>query len=362
MQPGEVNHKPAKIVHVDMDCFYAAIEIREQPELSDQPVAVGGRPDGRGVLTTCNYEARKFGCRSAMPAFKALELCPNLVILPVRHELYRREAMRIRAIFGEFTPIVEPLSLDEAYLDLSHLHSQGVSLAREIRFRIKNETGLTASAGIGTNKLLAKIASDWNKPDGQFEVRPEEVSSFMQDLPVKKIWGVGRKTEEKLACLGVKTCGEMQKLNIVELHQSFGHFGGDLYRLCRGHDPRKVTPNRERKSVSVEQTFPADLSTLGQGEVELDRLIVELNEELSRKHKNRVVRSAFVKVKFADFKQTTVECRIKDFSQVVFSKLIEEGWNRGGGKSVRLLGVGVRFFSQAETAGITQLELFNEIK
>jgi DNA polymerase-4 len=361
MQPGVENHQHSKIVHIDMDCFYAAIEIREKPDLIGQPVAVGGRPGGRGVLTTCNYEARKYGCRSAMPAFKALEMCPHLVILPVRHDLYRAEAMRIREIFGEFTPMVEPLSLDEAYLDLSHLKSKGSSLAREIRFRIRKKTGLSASAGIGPNKLLAKIASDWNKPDGQFEVRPDEVGAFMENLAVSKIWGVGRKTEERLAALGVKTCGELQGLNLAELHITFGRFGGELYRLCRGQDPRKVTPNKERKSVSVERTFTADLATREDGEAELGKLLEELKEECSCKHKDRLVRSAFVKVKFTDFKQTTVECRTEELSYPVFSSLIEEGWKRGGGKSVRLLGVGVRFHPLEQDSDRWQLELFEEI-
>ncbi|MCP4847956.1 MAG: DNA polymerase IV [Verrucomicrobiaceae bacterium] len=361
MQPGEANQQLGKIIHIDMDCFYAAVEMRERPELSGQPVAVGGKPGGRGVLTTCNYVARKYGCRSAMPSFKALELCPELIILPVRHELYRREANRIRSIFGEFTPTVEPLSLDEAYLDLAHLNSKGSSLAREIRFRIKKETGLTASAGIAPNKLLAKIASDWNKPDGQFEIPHDQVFAFMQELSVSKIWGVGKKTEERLSSLGVKTCGDLQKLNLVDLHMAFGRFGGELYRLCRGVDQRKVMPNRERKSLSVERTFPADLATLEQGELELDKLLSELLSELSGKHKNRVVCSAFVKVKFTDFRQTTVECRAEGVDQSVFSALVEEGWIRGGGKSVRLLGAGVRFRPRVEGEEGQQLELFDGV-
>lgn len=360
MQPGEANHQSAKIVHIDMDCFYAAIEIREHPELSGKPVAVGGRPGGRGVLTTCNYEARKFGCRSAMPAFKALELCPDLVILPVRHDLYRNEAIRIRRIFSEFTSIIEPLSLDEAYLDLSSLNSSGASLAREIRFRIKKETRLTGSAGIAPNKLLAKIASDWNKPDGQFEILPDQIPSFMEKLPVKRIWGVGKKTGDRLAALGATTCGQLQKLSLVQLHTEFGQFGGDLYRLCRGIDQRNVTPNRERKSLSVERTFQSDLAGLDEGELELEKLLGELRDELSAKHAQRKVRVAFVKVKFTDFQQTTAECGATELADSIFSDLLEEGWRRGGGKSVRLLGVGVRFMLQSEDAGSQQLELFDD--
>ena len=184
-----------KIIHIDMDCFYAAIEERDDPALRGKPVAVAGK-DRRSVLTTANYEARKFGCRSAMPVFKALELCPHLTIVPVRFEAYRAESARIRAIFGRFTELIEPLSLDEAYLDVSHLQSGGAAIAREIRAQISEETGLTASAGISSNKLIAKIASDWNKPNGQFEVKPEDIPAFIAALPVGRLWGVGGKMRE----------------------------------------------------------------------------------------------------------------------------------------------------------------------
>jgi DNA polymerase-4 len=187
-----------KIIHIDMDCFYAAIEERENPALKGKPVAVGGE-SRRGVLTTANYAARKFGCRSAMPVYKALELCPHLILLPVRFELYRADSARIRAIFGRFTELIEPLSLDEAYLDVSNLQTNGAAIAREIRAQIREEVGLAASAGIGPNKLVAKIASDWNKPDGQFEVLPEEVDAFVAALPVGRLWGVGKKSREQLS-------------------------------------------------------------------------------------------------------------------------------------------------------------------
>ena len=239
---------PRKIIHVDMDCFYAAIEMRERPELRGQPVAVGG--SRRGVLTTCNYEARKFGCRSAMPSFQALRLCPDLVLLPVRFDLYRKESKRIRSIFTSFTDLVEPLSLDEAYLDVSHLRSEAASIAREVRERIREETQLTASAGIAPNKFLAKIASDWRKPDGQFEIRQEDIESFLRDLPVEKIWGVGKRTAKKIHALGAQTCGDLQGFTILELDRRFGRFGQELFNLCRGIDSRRVNPNRERKSVS----------------------------------------------------------------------------------------------------------------
>src|SRR5471032_9358 len=179
-----------KIIHLDMDCFYAAVEMRERPELAGQPIAVGGG-SRRGVVTTCNYEARKFGVHSAMPGFQAREKCPTLVFLPVRFDLYRAESVKIRQILLSYTPLVEPLSLDEAYLDVTGLDRYAWDIAKEIRKRIFEETRLTGSAGIAPNKMLAKIASDWRKPNGQFAITPEQVEMFIRDLPVRKIWGVG---------------------------------------------------------------------------------------------------------------------------------------------------------------------------
>src|SRR5438067_7489243 len=198
------------IIHLDMDCFYAAIEVRDRPSLRGKPVGVGGARERRGVLTTCNYEARKFGVRSAMPTFMALQRCPNLIVLPTRFDVYRREAAIIRGILYQFTSIIEPLSLDEAYLNVTSHPSAPAALAQEIRSAIFRTTKLTSSAGIGSNKLIAKIASEMNKPNGQFEVKPEEVLGFMKDLPVRQIWGIGDKSERNLEELGVKTRGDLQ--------------------------------------------------------------------------------------------------------------------------------------------------------
>src|SRR6058998_2958046 len=205
-----------------MDCFYAAIEVRDRPALRGKPVGVGGARERRGVLTTCNYEARKFGVRSAMPTFMALQRCPNLIVLPTRFDVYRREAAVIRAILHRFTPLVEPLSLDEAYLDLTDHPGAPGALAQVIRDMIFHKTKLTSSAGIGPNKLIAKIASEINKPNGQLEVKPEQAAEFMKDLPVRKIWGIGEKSERKLEELGVKTCGELQRFSRPELVNVFG--------------------------------------------------------------------------------------------------------------------------------------------
>lgn len=210
-----------KIIHIDMDCFYAAIECRDDPSVAEKPVGVGGR-SSRGVLTTCNYIAREYGCRSAMPVFKALELCPDLIIKPVRFDVYRRESRKIRRIFASYTDLIEPLSLDEAYLDVSHHKRFAYEIARSIRREIFAETGLTASAGIAPNKMLAKISSDWRKPNGQFAVLPDEVEVFMKDLPVRRIPGVGPRAEELFRNKGIETCGQLQEVPINELEQWIG--------------------------------------------------------------------------------------------------------------------------------------------
>jgi DNA polymerase-4 len=345
-----------KIIHVDMDCFYAAIELREQPELVGKPVAVGGR-SGRGVLTTCNYEARKYGCRSAMPSFKARELCPHLILLPTRFELYRKESARIREIFSHFTDLIEPLSLDEAYLDLSHLDSEASTIAWEIRQRIRLETGLTASAGIASNKFLAKIASDWNKPDGQFEVKEEEADDFLVQLPVKKIWGVGKRTAARLHDAGIDTCGDLRERTEVELVQRFGKLGSSLFRLCRGIDDRPVNPHRERKSLSNERTFRENVTSLDEGLQKLDELILELQEDLTGRVDDREIRECVVKVKFEDFQSTTAQRAAEKVEPDLIRELFAEAWNRGDGKSVRLIGAGVRF-KPVEKAGGLQMEMF----
>ena len=347
-----------KIIHLDMDCFYAAIEQRDNPELRGKPVGVGGARDRRGVLTTCSYEARPFGVRSAMPAFIALQKCPGLILVPTRFDVYRRESQRIREIFATFTPLIEPLSLDEAYLDVSELSFDPEAVAFEIRERILEETGLTASAGIAGNKLLAKIASDMNKPNGQYAVPPGEVAAFMESLPVRKLWGVGGVSAEKLERRGIRTCGQLQQLSRVDLHGLFGRFGLELYELCRGIDDRPVQPHRIRKSLSTEQTFSENLTTLAECERRLAILHGELLRDLARARETRAVRKVFVKLKFANFTRTTVECVAAEPALPLLSGLLEQGFRRGEGLAVRLLGVGVRF---AEEAGETsQLSLWGE--
>jgi DNA polymerase-4 len=346
---------PRAIIHLDMDCFYAAIEVRDRPSLRGKPVGVGGARDRRGVLTTCNYEARKFGVRSAMPTFMALQRCPDLIVLPTRFDVYRREAEAIRGILHRFTSMIEPLSLDEAYLDVTGHPGAPGPLAQVIRGTIFRKTKLTSSAGVGPNKLIAKIASEINKPNGQFEVKPEQVHEFMQDLPVRKIWGIGKKSERKLEELGVKTCGDLQRFSHLELVDLFGKFGLDLYDLCRGIDYRPVEPDRPRKSLSTEETFTIDLTTLEQCEQKLEELFQDLIADLAQKESTRQITKIFVKLKFNDFTRTTAERAGLAPALQDFKGLLTEAFARIE-KPVRLVGIGVRF-AEATTEN-TQMDLW----
>jgi len=342
-----------KIIHIDMDCFYAAIECRDDPSIADKPVGVGGNT-ARGVLTTCNYIAREFGCRSAMPVFKALERCPNMVIKPVRFDVYKAESRKIRAIFARYTELIEPLSLDEAFLDVSHQKRYAYDIAKIIRKEIYEETQLTASAGVASNKMLAKIASDWRKPNGQFAVLPDEVDDFMKDLPVRRIPGVGPRAEEIFKKNGVETCGDLQEVPINDLESWVGHSRAvELYARCRGEDDRPVEPHRDRKSTSVERTYREDLKTLDDCLRELKPLLEELKGDLSRQKAEEAFTKIFVKLKFSNFQQTTHERAGTTLDRVTFGQLMEAAFNRSP-HAVRLIGVGVRF---PEPKDENQLEL-----
>lgn len=336
-----------------MDCFYAAIEIRDNPSLKQEPIAVGGR-SSRGVLTTCNYEARKFGIHSAMPNFIAIQKCPHLVILPVRFEAYRIESKRIRSILNQYTELVEPLSLDEAYLDVSHSEQNPIKIAEEIRRKIRRVTGLTASAGIAPNKMLAKIASDWKKPNGIFQVASNEISIFMADLPVSKIWGIGKKTEEKLLSKNIRTCGDLQSYSSLELTHLFGKFGGELYDLCRGIDHRPVISNRIRKSVSVERTFSKNLESLEECSERVQSIFHELEEDLFRIKADRNISKLFLKLKFSDFSRTTVERTGLAINESSAQILLAEAFGRKA-LPVRLIGLGVRLATKGSRKS-SQLE------
>lgn len=333
--------------------------MRDNPALRDVPLAVGGRPDQRGVVATCNYEARRYGVHSAMATAQALKLCPDLVVIPPNMEKYRVASRQILAIYNDYTELVEPLSLDEAYLDVSdspHCKGSATLIAQEIRRRIFETVGITASAGVGPNKFVAKVASDWNKPDGLFLVRPDEVDAFVAGLPVKKLWGVGKVTAAKLNKLGAQTCGDLRSWTLLELEHHFGSFGSRLHDLCRGIDHRSVSNVRERKSVSVEETYTPDVPDLAACVALLPELFERLQARIKRSGSESSAQKPFVKIKFSDFRQTTVESAAAVPALAHFETLIETAWQRGK-RPVRLLGLGVRL---GEAEGVEQLSLFDE--
>ncbi|MBS0309432.1 MAG: DNA polymerase IV [Proteobacteria bacterium] len=344
-----------KIIHCDCDCFYAAVEMRDDPTLRGLPVAVGGRPDSRGVIATCNYEARRFGVRSAMATARALQLCPDLIVLPPAMEKYRIASKQILAIYRDYTELVEPLSLDEAYLDVTHTSQcQGSAtlIAQEIRQRIADTVGITASAGIAPNKFIAKIASDWNKPDGQYVVRPQEVDAFVAQLPVEKLFGVGKVTAAKLHKLGARTCADLRTWSREELHRHFGKFGERMHELCRGIDYRQVNAARERKSISVEETYVRDISDLAGCVAQLPDLLEKLHARVQRVRAETQLHKLFVKIRFADFRSTTAECVADHLDAEALRKLMETAWLRGE-RPVRLLGVGIRLRENERTSDAT---------
>ncbi|MGH8854950.1 MAG: DNA polymerase IV [Telluria sp.] len=346
-----------KIIHCDCDCFYASVEMRDDPSLRGRPLAVGGRPDQRGVIATCNYEARRFGIHSAMATAQAMKLCPHLVVLPPAMEKYRIASTQIMDIYRDYTDLVEPLSLDEAYLDVTNAtqcKGSATLIAQEIRRRIVDTVGITASAGVAPSKFVAKIASDWNKPDGLFLVRPEEVDAFVAALPVKKLHGVGKVTADKMNRLGLQTCADMRNWSVERLQEHFGSFGARLYELCRGIDHRMVNTSRERKSISTEETYTPDVPDLDACLKLLPELYGQLLGRIKRNGAEKFINKLFVKIKFSDFQQTTVECVGYAPHVPTYARLMETGWARAS-RPVRLLGVGVRL-GDGEIA--EQLRLF----
>jgi len=354
-----VNDPLRKIIHCDCDCFYASVEMRDDPSLRGRPLAVGGRAEQRGVVATCNYEARRYGIHSAMATAQAVKLCPDLILIPPDMEKYRVASRQIMDIYRDYTDLVEPLSLDEAYLDVTnspHCKGSATLIAQEIRRRIHETVGITASAGVAPNKFVAKIASDWNKPDGLFLVRPDEVDAFVAVLPVKKLFGVGKVTAAKLHRLGAQTCGDLRDWNMDKLQQHFGSFGARLYDLCRGIDYRDVNPVRERKSISTEETYTPDVADLAGCLALLPDLYEHLLGRIKRNNAEKFINKLFVKIKFADFQRTTVECVGYAPNMETYRHLMETGWLRAS-RPVRLLGVGVRL---SDTETVEQLSLFDE--
>lgn len=355
---------PRKIIHIDADSFYASVEMREDPSLRELPIAVGGRAASRGVIATCNYRARAFGVRSAMPSSRAQQLCPQLVILKPRFELYREVSRQFHRIFRDYSELIEPLSLDEAYLDVSDCElfsGSGTLIAQDIRRRIREELKLTVSAGIAPNKFLAKVGSDWDKPDGCFTIAPEQVADFVRELPVSRINGVGAVTAAKLEKLGVITCGDLQGLPLETLVKRFGKYGPRLAELAQGIDHRKVQASRTRKSISVENTYSQDLPSLQAMAEALEPILDELQTRFSRIEQQYSPGKRFVKVKFDNFTQTTMEEVISDSSdqwlqREAYQRLLASAWQRGS-RPVRLLGAGLRL-NPRQRENDPQLTLF----
>jgi DNA polymerase-4 len=299
-----MNHAPT-ILHVDMDAFYASVEVRDHPELRGQPVIVGG-VQGRGVVCAASYEARKFGVHSAMPTSTAKRLCPQGVFLPVRMSHYAEISRQIRAIFHAFTPLVEPLSLDEAFLDVrgcEGLFGPAPDIARKIKERIRAETNLIASVGVAPNKFLAKLASDFGKPDGFVLLTPDNVVQFLAPLPVSRIWGVGAKSEKRLHDVGIRTIGQIAAMDELYLSDRFGEMGRHIWRLANGIDDRTVVPDREAKSISTETTFAHDIADRGLLRVWL----LDLTDHLAMRMRREGIygRTIDLKIRSSDFHTVT---------------------------------------------------------
>lgn len=333
-----------KIIHVDMDCFFAAVEMRDNPELKNIPIAIGGRSEQRGVIATCNYLARQYGVRSAMPTGQAMKLCPHLTLIPGRMGVYKDVSQQIRAIFQRYTDKIEPLSLDEAYLDVTDcelLHGSATLIAQDIRRAIREELDLTASAGVAPVKFIAKIASDLNKPDGQFVVTPGEVPEFVASLKLEKIPGVGKVTIQKLHEKGLYVGKDVQDYDHHLLLQQFGKFGQSLWSRAHGIDNREVVVERERKSVGVERTFSKNISSFEQCWQVIEALYPELEKRLKRVRPELNIAKQGIKVKFADFQQTTVEHGQPKLDKTQFAGLLKEALTRQQDREIRLIGISV---------------------
>tara|TARA_R110000737_G_C14624193_1_gene494255 strand:+ start:8553 stop:9635 length:1083 start_codon:yes stop_codon:yes gene_type:complete len=358
----EESYRQKKLIHVDMDAFYVSVEIRDNPKLKGLPVAVGGKSDRRGVIATCNYEARKFGVRSAMATANALRECPQLVIVPGRMNVYKEVSQQIREVFERYTDLIEPLSLDEAYLDVTEcdiLHGSATLIAQEIRQEIFKKTGLTASAGIAPVKFLAKVASDENKPNGQFVITPDDVIPFIEKMSLKKISGVGKVTLKKLNDIGLYTGQDIRNSSEIFLVNHLGNYGNVLWKRCQGVDERSVETSRIRKSVGVERTFNEDITENDElKELMNEKLIPELIKRSEKHLETRNISKLGVKVKFSDFVQTTKELKHSTMDVKVFEALLEEAVSRGNGKAIRLLGVHIGLNETSDEA-VDQLELFS---
>jgi len=339
-----------------MDAFYAAVEMRENPALRNVPIAVGGDTE-RGVLCTSNYIAREYGVRSAMSSRKAKLLCPELQIIPMQMALYKSISSQIKQIFQQYTDLIEPLSLDEAYLDVTDCTLFGGSatlIAQDILSEIFKQTGLTASAGVSVNKFIAKVASDFNKPNGMCVVPPDKVIEFVQKLPVKAIPGVGKVMQQKLKQHGIEFCIDLEKFSIVELEQKFGKMGVSLFNRVRGIDERPVCNHRESKSTSVETTFEHDIKLEQIDDELLDKLSHRLYHRLEKE--NKPITKLQVKLKFDDFISKTKETQHNQVNLSLCQEMLIEIAKQRPSNKIRLVGIGVGYGKEA----IQQLQLFEQ--
>jgi DNA polymerase-4 len=351
------------ILHVDMDCFYAAIEMRDDPSLVGKPVIVGGTADGRGVVAAANYEARKFGVHSAMASVTAHRRCPHAVVIRPRIGYYAQVSQQIREIFEQFTPIIEPLSLDEAFLDATgseSLFGPAAEIGRQIKGQVRDNLGLVASVGVAPNKFLAKIASDVQKPDGFVVVEAADVQVFLDPLPVGRIWGVGKVTGKVFERLGIRTIGQLRNLSLDSLHEFFGTSAEHYWQLARGIDKRPVVPDREAKSISHETTFAEDIADMDI----LRAWLVDLVEQVARRLRQHDLRGRTVdlKVRFADFTTISRSATLREPTHAT-QELLDAGLELLNSRlpprhlPVRLLGFGV---SHLDDSGKTQQHLFEQ--
>lgn len=348
-----------------MDYFFAQVEERDDPSLKGFPVAIGGLYNGRGVLSTSNYEARKFGVRAAMPTLLALKKCPQLKLVNGHFDKYREASRLIFGVFAEFTDKVESISLDEAYVDVTdcrQFNNDAILIAKEIKRRIYERTKLTASAGVSFNKLLAKIGSDLFKPNGMAVLRNENIAHNIRHFNVNKIWGVGRVTAEKMNRYGIKTFGDLQKYTKLDLINLFGDFGASLHSYCRGVDNREVSTRGGRKSLSVEHTFETDYEKLDELLINLESCYEDLSARLV-KHEDKFIKNIFVKIKYADFSSTTIEApmnvEFESFKELFCKRHSQRTVDDEGiSTAIRLLGVGVKFITY-ENKGQLELPLLD---
>ncbi|WP_415679245.1 DNA polymerase IV [Vibrio mytili] len=348
-----------KIIHIDLDCYYAAVEMRDNPELRTIPLAIGGSQDRRGVISTCNYIAREYGVRSAMATAHALKLCPHLKVIPGNMDKYKAVSRQIHQIFSRYTDLIEPLSLDEAYLDVSDsplFKGSATLIAEDIRQSIESELNLTASAGVAPIKFVAKVASDINKPNGICVITPDQIESFVEALDLGKIPGVGKVTLNKLNSLGLYKGVDVKNYDQHQLLKQFAKFGSSLWQRCHGIDGREVTPTRIRKSLGVERTFAKDIHTEQECLQAIDLLYLELERRFNKIANEKNIIRQGLKFKFDDFQQTTIEHKFNRLDKSFFLELLKEGLSRANGRGIRLIGLSVGL-EPKESQSNTQISL-----